>query len=222
MQTKDTYSASGTFKVQWKSDGDLRVLDAPMIHGHNSFLVCANDKPIADLIDGADRITDEFFSRVGAIYRDQYMALDERAKKTVQFPEVDLEITVTGTLDPARLEWTTCTATLAATYVDLKGTTSKLDLKEDYCDLPAAPHPVRPCKTDECFVGWEINGHSDPNCEFGWTGCACNGTCCTHIVQWGRNCYNEKCAWGWLWLACGCHRNQIVPCPDCSGISPVA
>jgi len=214
-----SYSAKSKFKVQWKADGSLRVVEAPMMHGKNPFLICAEGMPLADLIDGADRITDEFFSRVGAVYRDQFQALEEKARAAVIFPIVELDISVTGTLDSSKLEWTTCTAELAAKYTDLKGATSPLTLKQEYRDLPAAPHPMRPRKTEECFVGWEINGHPDPNCKFGWTGCKCTGTCCTHIVQAGLKCYDEKCAWGWLWLACGCHRNNVVPCPDCTGVT---
>lgn len=204
--------------VVWTRDGDLKVVEAPFLRGQNPFIV-GRKQTFANALKAADLITEAFFAKVGAVYQQQFECLAPKAREQVEFPVVRFTVRVRGEVDLKAGLLVKAKAEAAGRYLGLDGKTRRAKVSKAYRNLPAQLHPaVTIAKTPDCFVGnWEIEGHPDPNCKFGWTGCGCRGgACCTHIVRdlFGV-CWTEKCAWGWLWLACGCHRDKRVPCPDC-------
>jgi len=212
----EKFSANSVFAVQWKPDGDLRVIYAPILEDKNPFLF-KTDNGFIDIISAANSITSDFFKKAGTMFHEQYEKI-KNEKTEIEFPVVKFKITVNCEVDTKTKVITSGIATLNGTFKDMSGNSCEENLEKDVSNLWALVYNASALNVagELCFDDYEINGHPHPNCKFGWTGCACRGgSCCDHIVLRGGKCYDEICEWGWGWLACGCARNNQVTCPDC-------
>lgn len=217
MQKRDgvPFDLSSSFAVQWQPTGSLLVREAPFLRGDNPFVFGGGGK-YYNVLPAVDRVTEEFFAAVGKKYKSQAEALENDERGSVEFPVVNFDVRVRGTIDKLGNEVAQGTGVGQGKVTYLDGATTEEVVEVSIAGYSAYLHPyVSASKTAVCFAEWEINGHPDPNCEWQWYRCVCTKSCCTHIVQFGGKCYTEKCAWGWLWMACGCHRDQEVQCPDC-------
>jgi hypothetical protein len=218
MARQYRFNLSARFVVRWTHSGELKVVAAPFLQGDNPYLFTAGGR-ILSAIEAADRTSGAFLSRVGKAFRKEYMALPPEKREAVVFPDIPFSVKVAGSVDVQARLILKGEGVARGTVGNLKGKSHEVEVRVSYSGLTAQLFPpVAIAKTDLCFTGdWEINGHPDPNCRWSWGSCGCKATpCCNHIVQDAAgNCWTEKCAWGWLWLACGCHRDRKVPCPDC-------
>ena len=218
------FRQSANFVVRWQRDGDLRVIAAPFLDGESPFILWTGET-IVNVLPAVDTISEAFFANVGRVYERQFNGLSPEAQQTVQFPVVEFSVKVRGRVNLDTKVIVDGQAEARGRPVGLNGKPRDLRVAKSIAGLTAFTHPFMTiAKTADCFVGpWEIEGHPDPNCRWRWGRCQCIGQpCCPHIVRdtFGK-CWNEKCAWGWLWMQCGCHRNRQIPCPTCDEGGPV-
>lgn len=217
----ENFKASSDFAVQWQQNGSLLVIYAPMMEDKNPFFFKTKNGYI-DTISAADKVTDEFLKNVGKHYYEQYTKISKNEK--IVFPPVKFNVSTNCFVDTKNKIIVRGTAVAQGVVKGLDGKIKPFKIKIELKKLWATVYHVDAKHNPKsiCFDGYEIQGHPDPNCAWRWFECKCiDHPCCTHIVQplFGNPqnlCYDEKCAWGWLWLGCGCHKNNVVPCPDCT------
>lgn len=210
---------SEQFVIRWiPPGGALDIVNAQQYGGRFPFSIHHGPYRGLSAITAADLIGVDLMGQAGTVLFLEFQAnptltdlmavitieIDGRAdRQTHSFSEGTVEGTAVLSADGAPLGSVTATANLTGMSLV---PSQAMDLRF------GSPH----------VDGIEIQGHPDPNCEWSWFECVETNGACDHIVHpfYSHDghpvstCFNEECAWGWLWLACGCHKNEVVPCPQ--------
>jgi hypothetical protein len=213
--TTASFSRTARFTVQWQHDGDLNVVDNPLLRGESPLLAASGDV-VVSLHRAADRAAATFLAKAGRTYQRQFESLSAAERAKVVFPEVKVTVRVRCRVDVAAKKIVSGQAEAKGRVTDLPGRRRDVSASTSVSRVGVEVYPLV-VSTNPGRL--EIEGDPAPGCVFYWLHCQCRFPCCGGIVQdlYSGKCYSQKCAWSTLWFGCGCHRDKLVNCPQMSG-----